>query len=151
MTAEQRPATAGGIGCLIETGWICAGEPSVCTFCGDELIEGSEQCDDGGTAPGDGCDATCQVESGWACVGEPSVCELCGNELVEGTEACDDGGTTPGDGCGASCRIETGWICTGEPSVCTEHSTPTLSPWSQLALMAGLLGAGLGVWRWRAA
>jgi hypothetical protein len=28
---------------------------------------------------------------------------------------------------------------------------PTLSPWSQLALMAGLLGAGLGVWRWRGA
>jgi hypothetical protein len=27
---------------------------------------------------------------------------------------------------------------------------PTLSPWSQLALMAGLLGAGLGVWRGRA-
>jgi len=26
---------------------------------------------------------------------------------------------------------------------------PTLSPWSQLALMAGLLAAGLGVWRWR--
>jgi hypothetical protein len=26
---------------------------------------------------------------------------------------------------------------------------PTLSPWSQLALMAGLLGAGLGVWRGR--
>jgi hypothetical protein len=30
-----------------------------------------------------------------------------------------------------------------------ERVIPTLSPWSQLALMAGLLGAGLGVWRWR--
>ncbi len=28
-------------------------------------------------------------------------------------------------------------------------NTPTLSPWSQLALMVGLLGAGLGVWRRR--
>jgi len=28
---------------------------------------------------------------------------------------------------------------------------PSLSPWSQLALAMGLLGAGLGVWRWRGA
>jgi cysteine-rich repeat protein len=71
-----------------------------------------------------------------------------GNGIREGTEACDDGDTEPGDGCDASCQVETGWICTGEPSVCTEHILPTLSPWSQLALMAGLLGAGLGMWRW---
>jgi cysteine-rich repeat protein len=42
--------------------------------CGDGLIEGAEQCDDGGTTPGDGCDAGCQIESGWTCAGEPSVC-----------------------------------------------------------------------------
>jgi cysteine-rich repeat protein len=42
--------------------------------CGDELIEGGEQCDDGGTTPGDGCDASCQIEPDWTCVGEPSVC-----------------------------------------------------------------------------
>ncbi len=42
--------------------------------CGDGVIEGAEACDDGGTAPGDGCDASCQVEPGWICVGEPSVC-----------------------------------------------------------------------------
>jgi hypothetical protein len=35
----------------------------------------------------------------------------------------------------------------GEPSVCTKN-LPTLSPWSQLALVMALLGAGLGVWRW---
>jgi cysteine-rich repeat protein len=42
--------------------------------CGDGLIEGGEQCDDGGTTPGDGCDASCQTEPDWICVGEPSVC-----------------------------------------------------------------------------
>jgi cysteine-rich repeat protein len=26
--------------------------------CGDGIIEGCEACDDGGTTPGDGCDAT---------------------------------------------------------------------------------------------
>jgi cysteine-rich repeat protein len=42
--------------------------------CGDGLIEGGERCDDGGTTPGDGCDASCQIEDGWICAGEPSVC-----------------------------------------------------------------------------
>jgi cysteine-rich repeat protein len=67
-------------------------------------------------------------------VAEPT----CGNGTIGGDEQCDDGSTTPDDGCDASCQIETGWICTGEPSICTEHILPTLSPWSQLALMAGL-------------
>ena len=47
------------------------GEPPTC---GDGLIEGTEECDDGDTNPGDGCDAGCQVEPGWTCEGEPSVC-----------------------------------------------------------------------------
>lgn len=42
--------------------------------CGDGVIEGTEQCDDGDSQGGDGCSAICQVESGWTCVGEPSVC-----------------------------------------------------------------------------
>lgn len=33
--------------------------PSVC---GNGVIEGGEECDDGGTAPGDACDASCLVE-----------------------------------------------------------------------------------------
>jgi len=43
-------------------------------ICGDGVIEGTEECDDGDTLPGDGCDASCQVESGWTCGYEPSVC-----------------------------------------------------------------------------
>jgi cysteine-rich repeat protein len=107
--------------CQVESGWVCLGEPSVCTVCGDGVIEGLEQCDDGGTAPGDGCDASCQVEWGWVCAGEPSVCSTdCGDSMIAGTEQCDDGGTTPGDGCDASCQVESGWVCAGEPSVCTD-------------------------------
>jgi hypothetical protein len=40
--------------------------------------------------------------------------------------------------------------CTGTITLAPPDHLPTLSPWSQLALMAGLLGAGLGVWRGRA-
>lgn len=35
-----------------------------CTpICGNSVVEAGEQCDDGGTTPGDGCDATCQSEA----------------------------------------------------------------------------------------
>ena len=30
-------------------------------LCGNGLVEGLEQCDDGNTSPGDGCSSTCQV------------------------------------------------------------------------------------------
>lgn len=42
--------------------------------CGNGLIESGEECDDGDTSPGDGCDASCDVEDGWTCSSEPSVC-----------------------------------------------------------------------------
>jgi cysteine-rich repeat protein len=74
--------------------------------------------------------------------------EACGDNFIEGAEQCDDANTTPGDGCDEICQIETGWNCADEPSICAKQ-LPTLSPWSQLALMAGLLGAGLSVWRGR--
>ncbi len=32
------------------------------SFCGNSIVENGEQCDDGGTAPNDGCSATCQDE-----------------------------------------------------------------------------------------
>lgn len=41
--------------------------------CGNGNIEGSETCDDGNAASGDGCTA-CAVDAGWSCAGSPSVC-----------------------------------------------------------------------------
>ena len=112
-----------------DAGYICSFQPCTGTITlvyaayvhGDGLIEGFEECDDGNTDNGDGCDESCLIETGWLCAGEPSVCsEDCGDGVIVGTEGCDDGGTTPGDGCDASCEIEEGWICVGEPSVCSE-------------------------------
>jgi cysteine-rich repeat protein len=42
--------------------------------CGNGVVEGSEECDDGGTTSGDGCSATCQLESvnPALCAGVPS-------------------------------------------------------------------------------
>lgn len=46
----------------------------VCPVCGDSLIEGSETCDDGGTASGDGCSSACLEEANSTCNGAPSIC-----------------------------------------------------------------------------
>jgi len=71
---------------------VSAGE-----VCGDGIIScvfGAEQCDDGNTTPGDGCDELCQIEP------------ICGNGVQEPGESCDDGNLIPGDGCDENCRFE---------------------------------------------
>ncbi|MEE9297265.1 MAG: DUF4215 domain-containing protein [Phycisphaerae bacterium] len=62
--------------------------------CGNGVVEAGEQCDDGNTTPGDGCDENCQYE------------HTCGDGVIEPGEECDDGNTTPGDGCDANCQSE---------------------------------------------
>lgn len=89
------------------------------TTCGDLLVDGQENCEDGNALAGDGCSDVCQREDGWSCGGLPSVCtEVCGDGLVVGNEECDDGGTADGDGCDASCHVESGYACGGVPSAC---------------------------------
>jgi len=74
--------------------------------CGDGFTTAPEQCDDGNTLDGDGCNATCQLE-------------YCGDDIVNnnGTETCDDGNTVGGDGCSAICQEEicgNGFVDVGE-------------------------------------
>ncbi len=48
--------------CAKETGYDCAGSPSVCTpHCGDHLKVGNEQCDDGNAVETDGCTSQCKT------------------------------------------------------------------------------------------
>jgi cysteine-rich repeat protein len=79
--------------------------------CGNEVVEGIEECDDGNTDAGDGCAADCTTEL---------VEGVCGDGTLNTGEECDDGDTTADDGCSATCTVEEGFTCTGEPSVCTE-------------------------------
>jgi len=41
----------------------------------------NEECDDGGTANGDGCDSNCDIEGNSSCdlSVNPSICDVCGN------------------------------------------------------------------------
>ena len=140
--------------------------------CGDSHVTGTEQCDDGNTASGDGCSSTCQTESASTCGdgtvqvateqcddgnttsgdGCSATCQnegsaLCGNGAIDGTEACDDGNTASTDGCSATCTVETGYTCTGTPSVCTMGGTATCAAPNTLTLTAmgtDLVGTGTG-------
>lgn len=107
--------------CQTEPGYLCSGEPSVCTFvCGNSNFDPGETCDDANTVDGDGCSGVCNTESGFTCSGRPSVCSgVCGDGLVRTGEGCDDGNLVNGDGCANSCQAETGYRCSGEPSACT--------------------------------
>jgi cysteine-rich repeat protein len=78
--------------------------------CGDAQRAGGESCDDGNTAPEDGCDAMCDVEFGWACAepsGGVSTCaRTCGDGLIDAGEGCDDGSAnsdTAPDACRTRC------------------------------------------------
>jgi cysteine-rich repeat protein len=63
--------------------------------CGNNTVEGSEQCDDGNTTNTDSCKNNCTLN-------------VCGDGVLHtGVEQCDDGNTASGDGCSASCQTET--------------------------------------------
>lgn len=62
--------------------------------CGDGIIQGSEQCDDGNNVDGDGCSSSCKLES------------LCGNGILDPGEQCDSGmlNGKPGNACDVNCQ-----------------------------------------------
>ena len=113
--------------------------------CGDRRITSPEECDDGNTNPGDGCDGACKIESSATCgngivdrgtteqcddnnqadgdgcssrclIEAPSGCGDGSLALASGEE-CDDGGTLPGDGCSPSCQLEAVGAFCGDGSV----------------------------------
>ncbi|MDX9720543.1 MAG: DUF4215 domain-containing protein [Myxococcota bacterium] len=60
--------------------------------CGDGIVEGAEECDDGELLDGDGCSASCELESGFACFGSPSAClpgstQPCGTAFLMTTDS----------------------------------------------------------------
>jgi cysteine-rich repeat protein len=93
--------------------------------CGNGVLDPREQCDDGNTNNGDGCNSFCQIEANYECpnAGQPCTNMLaCGNGRLTSDEICDDGNTASGDGCSGDCQsIEPGWRCPkpGRPCIQT--------------------------------
>jgi cysteine-rich repeat protein len=97
----------------------CGNVESTDPFCGDNIVEGSEQCDDGNTTPGDGCSSTCAVEP------------RCGDNTINGTDECDDGNTTGGDGCSATCELECGNGLSDAGEECDDGNTTSFDGCSE--------------------
>ena len=91
--------------------------------CGDGILEGDEQCDDGNSNNNDDCLNSCQNP-------------VCGDGIIwdtgTGTEQCDDGNTNNNDGCSSICEVENGWLCLGEPSECIGGSFNSCGDYCQL-------------------
>lgn len=85
-----------------------AGPTAAClSACGNGILEGSEACDDGNAAGGDGCSASCTLE-------------VCGNGIVDGGEQCDDGNLAGGDCCSPTCQFASaGSACASDGNPCT--------------------------------
>jgi fibro-slime domain-containing protein len=87
--------------CQREDGWSCPIAGALCVpVCGDGLLRGLEQCDDGGAAT-PGCSAACATEDGFVCTTPGEACQptVCGDGVAEGNEGCDDANDRPFDGC----------------------------------------------------
>jgi cysteine-rich repeat protein len=69
-------------------------EPEPGPVCGDGIVEGDEECDDGNDLDDDDCTNACTLP-------------VCGDGVVQEHlgEACDDGNTLAGDECGATCLL----------------------------------------------
>jgi len=73
--------------------WIAPG-------CGDGVVDGAEQCDDGelnSDTTADACRTTCLLPA-------------CGDGVADAGEACDDGSPLGGDGCTPACEAEDGTL-----------------------------------------
>ena len=119
-------AGGGGTGGVSATGTGGTGVPlPVPPGCGDGINNqgGIEQCDDGNTIAGDGCNGACHVEPNWTCppAGACTRTSKCGDGVINPGEVCDDGNTTDGDGCNSTCTVQDGrYVCqAGQPCVLT--------------------------------
>jgi cysteine-rich repeat protein len=94
----------------------CNFEPCADVVCGDGVVNGTEQCDDDETVPGDGCGSNCVLETGFACSGQPSTCaELLDGDRCDTAEPLTDGtfsleGYTQDPTCDVGCEAPTRWF-----------------------------------------
>jgi len=92
---------------IVEIGGIRSNvyPPTKVAVCGNGIVEPGEECDDGNTVAGDGCE-NCLITG----------VSVCGNGIVEPGEECDDGNNMNGDCC-EECAIRAGCSLCGTEAV----------------------------------
>ena len=103
--------------------------------CPNNVVEGTEECDDANLNDCDACSNNCRFVTG---CGDGAVCGVeecddgnqldcdgcsnncravtgCGDGLICGSEECDDGNIVDGDGCSATCEIQVCGDGTADP------------------------------------
>ena len=93
-------ALLGALGCSGEVLPLLPDGAPARDVCGNNVVEGSEACDDGNRNDNDGCLNTCRL----ATCGD-GVVRVDVDSQSEGFEACDDGNALNTDGCLATCRL----------------------------------------------
>ena len=125
--------------------------------CGNGILDGTEECDDGNRRDGDGCSSLCSIE-GVKAAAPRSVCgngireegegcdagtqnsnspgavcrpncalPRCGDSIRDINESCDDGNTMDKDGCDRYCRTETKVLAQSEVNQETINKKPETS------------------------
>ncbi|XP_038156424.1 pappalysin-2 [Cyprinodon tularosa] len=92
------------------------------TYCGDGVIQGTEECDDSNLLDGDGCSKKCHKETGFNCHGEPSQCYV-----FDGDGVCEEfeRGSSVQD-CGYFTPL--GYTDQWASSASASHQDPNLCP-----------------------
>jgi len=93
-------------------------------LCGNGMVEGTEECDDGNDRSDDGCDGSCVIEYCGDGVDNNNIEEcddgnptpddgcdncavpVCGDSIINGVEECDDGNVISDDGCSNVCVVD---------------------------------------------
>jgi cysteine-rich repeat protein len=114
------------VDCRMSPGIACNSE-GCAEGCGNGVPGAFEQCDDGNSRRGDGCDVACRIEPGWSC-SEAGCVEACGDGRIVGQETCDFGYLAGNDAtlsaaC-VSCNVVAGWAC--DATGCDESCGNTL-------------------------
>lgn len=117
--AERAPCSYAGL--MEATAGSCDRGVCIEARCGNSLLDGAEDCDDGNTLHGDGCSADCMSN------------EICGNGVLDAItgEACDDGNSNDGDGCQATCVLPAcgdGVVDTANGEACDDGTANSNAP-----------------------
>ena len=125
--------------------------PTRTPVCGDGLVQGAEQCDDGNTTSGDCCSSSCQFEgTGSPCDADSNACtvEECNGSggcvfvalAAPGTTCADDGRVCTRDECDA------GGVCTHPAKAAGECPAGyAVLKVGSGALTKGIVSSGAGV------